>query len=139
MQDHHIVQQEQLQLLKQEQLVELTTAPAGVSITAATGAINLATSTPGTYTITYSFTVGACSNTATTSNNNHCTSDSNHILLRKSILCNGYSCSYTNWNSWWNLHSACRSSDQCRDWCDKSCNQYTGNLHDYLFFHKWRM
>ena len=36
-------------------------------INAATGAINLATSTPGTYTITYSFTVGACSNTATTS------------------------------------------------------------------------
>ena len=33
------------------------TAPAGVAINAATGAINLATSTPGTYTITYSFTV----------------------------------------------------------------------------------
>ena len=32
------------------------TSPAGVSINAATGAINLATSTPGTYTITYSFT-----------------------------------------------------------------------------------
>ncbi len=31
------------------------TAPAGVVINAATGAINLATSTPGTYTITYSF------------------------------------------------------------------------------------
>ncbi len=43
------------------------TAPAGVSINAATGDIDLATSTPGTYTITYSFTVGACSNTATTS------------------------------------------------------------------------
>ena len=42
-------------------------APAGVSITAATGAINLASSTPGTYTITYSFTSGGCSNTATTS------------------------------------------------------------------------
>ena len=41
-------------------------APVGVVINAATGAINLATSTPGTYTITYSFTVGACSNTATT-------------------------------------------------------------------------
>ena len=27
----------------------------------------LATSTPGTYTITYSFTAGVCSNTATTS------------------------------------------------------------------------
>ena len=42
------------------------TAPAGVVINAATGDINLATSTPGTYTITYSFTVGTCSNTATT-------------------------------------------------------------------------
>ncbi len=40
---------------------------AGLSITAATGAINLGTSTPGTYTVTYSFTNGTCSNTATTS------------------------------------------------------------------------
>ena len=31
------------------------TAPAGVSIIAASGAINLVTSTPGTYTVTYSF------------------------------------------------------------------------------------
>ncbi len=43
------------------------TAPAGVSINAATGDINLATSTPGTYTVTYTFTNGTCSNTATTS------------------------------------------------------------------------
>ena len=43
------------------------TAPAGVSINAATGAINLATSTPGTYTVTYTFTNGTCSNTTTTS------------------------------------------------------------------------
>src|ERR1700748_741869 len=42
-------------------------APAGVSIAAGTGIINLATSTPGTYTITYSFNSGGCSNTATTS------------------------------------------------------------------------
>ncbi len=42
-------------------------APAGVIINAATGDINLATSTPGTYTITYSFTNGTCSNTSTTS------------------------------------------------------------------------
>ncbi|MBS1600585.1 MAG: hypothetical protein JST75_20335, partial [Bacteroidetes bacterium] len=40
---------------------------AGLSITAATGVINLATSTPGTYTVTYSFTNGTCSNTTTTS------------------------------------------------------------------------
>ncbi len=43
------------------------TAPAGVVINSSTGAINLATSTPGTYTITYSFTAGACSNSTTTS------------------------------------------------------------------------
>jgi PKD repeat protein len=42
------------------------TAPAGIIINAAAGAINLATSTPGTYTVTYTFTNGTCSNTATT-------------------------------------------------------------------------
>jgi gliding motility-associated-like protein len=43
------------------------TAPAGVTINAATGDIDLAASTPGTYTITYSFTSGACSNSTTAS------------------------------------------------------------------------
>ena len=43
------------------------TAPAGVSINAVSGDINLATTTPGTYTITYSFSNGTCSNTTTTS------------------------------------------------------------------------
>src|SRR5450432_4106100 len=42
-------------------------APAGVSITPGTGVINLATSTPGTYTVTYTFTNGTCSNTTTAS------------------------------------------------------------------------
>jgi PKD repeat protein len=36
-------------------------------VSTSTGEINLATSTPGTYTITYTFTDGTCSNTATTS------------------------------------------------------------------------
>src|SRR5665213_288239 len=39
---------------------------AGLSITAATGDINLAISTPGTYTVAYGFTNGTCSNTTTT-------------------------------------------------------------------------
>src|SRR5207344_1743441 len=43
------------------------TAPAGVVIDAVTGDIDLVASTPGTYTITYSFTAGACSNTTTAS------------------------------------------------------------------------
>ena len=43
------------------------TAPTGVVIDATSGDIDLVASIPGTYTITYSFTVGACSNTATTS------------------------------------------------------------------------
>ena len=42
-------------------------APAGVAIDAVTGTIDLPSSTPGTYTITYSFSNGVCSNTATTS------------------------------------------------------------------------
>ncbi|MET0242856.1 MAG: hypothetical protein ABW174_05290, partial [Flavitalea sp.] len=41
-------------------------SPAGLSINASTGEINLAASTPGTYTITYSFNDGNCPNTTTT-------------------------------------------------------------------------
>ncbi len=41
-------------------------APAGISINASTGAINLASSLPGHYTITYTFSNGVCTNTATT-------------------------------------------------------------------------
>ncbi len=41
-------------------------APAGVSINGVTGDINLASSTPGTYSITYTFSNGTCSNTVTT-------------------------------------------------------------------------
>ncbi len=43
------------------------TAPAGVVINAATGDIDLAASTAGTYTVTYTFSNGTCSNTTTTS------------------------------------------------------------------------
>ena len=40
-------------------------APSGVSINTSTGDIDLVASTPGTYTITYSFTFGTCSNATT--------------------------------------------------------------------------
>lgn len=40
---------------------------AGVSVNSATGAIDLSASTAGTYTVTYTFTDGICSNTTTTS------------------------------------------------------------------------
>jgi|GEM_PF-3327710 len=42
------------------------TSTAGLSINANTGAINLAASTPGTYTVTYSFSVNGCNNSTTT-------------------------------------------------------------------------
>jgi hypothetical protein len=42
-------------------------APPGLNIDATTGDINLATSTPNTYTVTYSFSDANCSNTTTTS------------------------------------------------------------------------
>ena len=41
------------------------TAPAGVVINAATGDIDLAGSTPGTYTVTYTFSNGTCTNSTT--------------------------------------------------------------------------
>ena len=62
-----IVLPERRLLHKQVQTGGIYTAPAGVSINAATGDIDLPTSTPGTYTITYSFSNGTCSNTSTTS------------------------------------------------------------------------
>jgi gliding motility-associated-like protein len=45
----------------------LYSSTAGLSLNSSTGAINLLTSTAGTYTVTYSFTNGTCSNTTTTS------------------------------------------------------------------------
>ena len=42
-------------------------SPTGLTIDVNSGTINLGTSAPGTYTVTYSFTDGSCSNTATTS------------------------------------------------------------------------
>jgi gliding motility-associated-like protein len=45
------------------------TAPAGLIIDAATGTLDVPASTPGTYTVTYTFTDGNCPNVATTSVN----------------------------------------------------------------------
>jgi hypothetical protein len=42
-------------------------APAGLTINATTGVIDLAASTPGTYTVTYSFGTAPCNGTATSS------------------------------------------------------------------------
>ena len=44
-----------------------TFSPAGLVIDSSTGTINLGTSLPGSYTVTYTFTNGTCSNTVTTS------------------------------------------------------------------------
>ena len=87
------------------------TAPAGVMIDAVTGDIDLVASTPGTYTITYSFTSGGCSNTTTASITiKH--SDCNDRLHRFSILCNRNCNSYTNRNCRWNIYFHCRCRDQ---------------------------
>ena len=41
-------------------------SPAGLTINATTGAVTLGTSTPGTYTVTYSVTAAGCGTTNTT-------------------------------------------------------------------------
>jgi hypothetical protein len=43
-----------------------TALPAGLNINAGTGAVNLALSTPGTYTVTYNLAAGVCAGTSTT-------------------------------------------------------------------------
>ena len=86
MQEVHIAQPALLLLHKQEQPVEPIVQTAGLTINAATGDIDLVASTPGTYTITYSFTSGTCSNTATTSITINSITDSDDRLHRISIL-----------------------------------------------------
>ena len=79
------------------------TAPAGISINVATGDINLAASAPGTYTITYIFSNGTCSNTATTSITHQCIANGYHNLCRKPLLRHRYSNRNPGRTKWWNL------------------------------------
>ena len=65
MEDHHIVPPGLRRLLKPDSVVELIAHRQALNITAATGDINLATSIPGTYIVTYSFTNGTCNSTTT--------------------------------------------------------------------------
>ena len=64
MPDLHIARPALLLLHKQEQQVEHILQLPELMINAATGDIDLVASTPGTYTVTYSFTSGTCSNTS---------------------------------------------------------------------------
>ena len=68
-------------------------------INAATGDIDLATSTPGTYTITYSFTAGACSNTTTTAITINALPTATISYAGKSILCNRNCDGNTDWTA----------------------------------------
>ena len=91
------------------------TAPAGVVIDAATGNINLVASTPGTYTITYQFSVGTCSNTTTTSIT-ITAFQQQQFLMRNSLLCNRNSNCNTDRNSGWNIYCASGCYNKCSDW-----------------------
>ena len=89
-------------------------APAGVSITAATGDINLGTSTPGTYTITYTFSNGTCSNTTTTSITINALPVGRTIAYPASSYCATGTATVTiNRTGGWNLFGSCRSGYQC--------------------------
>ena len=80
------------------------TSTAGLTINAATGDVDLVASTPGTYTVTYSFTSGGCSNTATTSITIN-TLPTATIIMQESLLRERYCDCYTNRNSRWNYIS----------------------------------
>lgn len=71
-----------------------TSSPSGLSIIAATGNVNLGSSTAGAYTVTYSFTDGTCSNTATT-NITINTLPVNKTVAAASAVCYGSSTNIT--------------------------------------------
>ncbi len=109
------------------------TAPAGVNINAATGDINLAASTPGTYTITYTFTNGTCSNTATSFGYYYCTSECYHRIYCCSVLYYRNSDCYTNRTDWWGIYCTGRRYDKCSNRRHRFANQHTWNLHRHLY------
>ncbi len=59
---------------------------AGLSLNTLTGAIDLAASTAGTYTVTYSFSSGTCSNSATASVTINCTCLRQRSLMPAALI-----------------------------------------------------
>ena len=109
------------------------TAPLGVSITAATGDINLAASTPGTYTNTYSFTSGGCRQQYDHHvDYDQCTTGGDHCLPWITLLRNGHRYGYTNRTNWRNLFCTGWGIDHCCYRRYQSSHQYARNLYDYL-------
>ena len=63
----------------------------GLQINSSTGQVNLATSTPGTYTVKYVFTNGTCSDSTTTNITIHANNLSVVASATTNVLCNGAS------------------------------------------------
>ena len=99
--------------------------PAGLVINATTGVIDLAASTPATYTVTYSFGTAPCNGTATSAGNSKFITNSNRE--RRYFLCNRNNNSYNNRSNRRHILSiACRTCDQCSNRCDRPCSINTG-------------
>ena len=115
------------------------TASAGVSIIAATGVINLAASTPGTYTITYSFTSGGCSNTTTASITINALPTATIAYSGSPYCATGTATPTQNRNGRRYLYCTGRSFHYCGHGCDQSRNKHSGNIHYYIFIYRRRM
>ena len=94
----------------------------------------LATSTPGTYTITYSFTVGTCSNTTTTSITISALPTAT-ISYAGSPYCATGNATVTQTGQRWNIYCSGRCDYKCCNWRYKSCNKHSRYIHNYLFIH----
>ena len=115
------------------------TAPAGVVINAATGDIDLVASTPGTYTITYSFSNGACSNTTTASITITALPTATIAYTGSPYCATGTATVYTDRNSRWNIYFTSRCCHQCSNRKYRSGSKYSWNIYSHIQLHQWCM
>ena len=115
------------------------TAPAGVSINAATGDINLATSTPGTYTVTYTFTNGTCSNTTTTSVTINALPAATISYAGSPYCATGTATVTLTGQAGGTYTAPAGVSITRRHRRHQPCDEHTGNLYGHLYIYQWYM
>ena len=107
-------------------------------INAATGDINLVASTPGTYTITYTFTEGACSNTTTTSITITALPIAT-IAYAGSPYCATGTATVTQTGTAGGTYTAPAGVVSMQQQEISICDEHTGNIYCYIFIYSWNM
>ena len=108
-----------------------------VFVSTATGQINLAASTPGTYTVTNTIAAaGGCAIVTATSSITITTLPAATISYAGTPFCSSLRCSgcHSDGNCWRNLFFYCRINDQCSNRSHYTQHKYCRNLYCYLYY-----